>query len=231
MFFSKDCIFFLSDDKMNIVSKTEPLSFSIVSNDNLLNINNKEICIFKFKEKVVLIHRIKLKNKNGICCNGINYNKNLFLAFENGKIFKISNKNIESLVDVDEIEIEKFELIAFLKEPITSLSILKSKLVVSLFNKKIVIVDKSKDIIYTDTPYVIKNLISWEKFIITIDENNNLIVFNEYLQLLKFEKFNEKIINLAKNETTIMIGFEGGIIKEYTSNAINSLLNINNCRN
>lgn len=215
---SKIRVEFLSGYEIKDITPKGPLDVSVVYKNWLLIVGSKEIMVISIEDEDVEVKKTKMESTNGICTYGMVSEDRLFLSFENGKVFCIEKVEIEDIIfrRKREVWMDEYPCLVFLKEPIVSMGALRETLVISLFDRKVLVFDpKTREASFTELPYNIKASTIWNDLIIVGDSKNNVIFLGKDLKAVYSNCLREEICRVMGEGTRLTIGFTVGVVKEY----------------
>lgn len=216
--FSKNSIEVVVDDEVQEIGGRSSLSTSVVCEDCLLVVDDKELMVVRAGG--VEVRKVGLVSGNGICSCGLFMSGELFLSFENGKIFRIERSLVKRVASgqVGEIDMSGCDCLIFLKEPIMDIGILGERMVVSLFSGKIVVLglDDIRDTVFTELPHDIRRSFVWGDVVVVEDRENNIVFLDSDLRIINHYGFNEEVCKTLANSSVFMVGFREGMIREYS---------------
>ncbi|AFN83184.1 hypothetical protein EROM_060920 [Encephalitozoon romaleae SJ-2008] len=215
---TKSDIGFLDGNKTKRIGSKGSLDVSIVYKDWLLTVGNEKLVIISIRKGNAEIRKVRLISTNGMCTCGVAATDGLFLSFENGKVFSIKESEVMNIVlgKINEVVMDKFSCLIFLKEAIVSISTLGKELVISLFNKKVLVLDlDTKDVSYTELPHNIRGSTVWNDLIVVSDCKNNILFLDRRLRITYSNCLKEEICGVLADRRGLAIGFRVGVVKEY----------------
>lgn len=208
----------LDGDKTKRIGSKGSLDVSIVYKDWLLIVGNEELAAISIRKGNAEARKARLISTNGVCTCGVVAMDGLLLSFENGKVFSIKESEAMDIVlgKASEVVVDEFSCLIFLKEAIVSINILGKELVISLFNKKVLVLDlNTKEVSFTELPHNIRSTTMWSELIVVIDSKNNILFLDRRLRIAYSSCLKEEICGVLADGRGLAIGFKVGVVKEY----------------
>lgn len=198
------------------ILRRTPLSVQIAYGDVLVVVDEESVTVVGEE-----VWRVRLVERNGVCCCGVARGGDVFLAFENGKIFRILQSAMERIHGAEQMSME---CVAFLKEPVASVDVCGERLVAALFSRKIVAVDlRSGDVAFTELLHDIRHSFVWRGMVVADDSASNVVLLNMDLRIVCIAGFAEDICSVAGDGHALLVGFRNGVVKECGEESLHAI--------
>ncbi|WEL38852.1 hypothetical protein PFJ87_06g01200 [Encephalitozoon hellem] len=217
---TKNSVELFDGDTIEHIGPKRPLDASIAYKDWLLIVGNEEITVISIRKGNAEARKVRLISNNGICTCGASSAEGLFLSFENGKVFSIGEPEVMGIVlgKADEVLVDELPCLIFLKEAIVSINVLEKDLVVSLFNKKVLVLSlETREVLFTELLYNIKCSTIWNEMIVINDCKNNILFLDRRLVISYSNCLKEEICGVLADGDGLAVGFTIGVVKEYVT--------------
>lgn len=215
---SKDMAGVLVGSQVKDICPKEPLDAAVAYGDVLLLVGGERVVVIAPGKGEGAVRSVRLVSGNGVCTCGVEARGRLLLSFENGKVFLVEQQDVERAIDggVGEIRIDDARCLAFLKEPVASVGLLGGRLVVSLFSRKILMLDlETLEGMFTEMAYDVRGCVVWKGLIVANDSRNNVIFLDQELRIVYSSGVGEEICGVLADDAGLAVGFEAGVVKEY----------------